>query len=168
MITLKKLYEIGADGTTFTKNGRINVFDPQPEDINIEDIAWALSYHATRWFGNGRCFFPVSQHCCAAYDMAMPRSRMAALLHDASEAYLLDLPKPIKEFLPDYKKVEHKLMLAIAEKFGFEYPLAPDVKKIDEILLGDEFITHIQFGVKHIWDPEFSRNQFLNRYNHIK
>jgi 5'-deoxynucleotidase YfbR-like HD superfamily hydrolase len=139
----------------------------QPEDIKIIDIAWSLSYHATRWFGKGHTFFPVSQHCCQAFDLASDKNKLAALLHDASEAYLLDLPKPIKGRMPEYQRIEDNLMLAIADKFGFEYPLNEEVKRIDRVLLEDEWVYYVQKNTKHIWDGQTAMSGFLKRFNKL-
>ncbi len=60
-------------------------------------------------------------------------------MHDASEAYLLDIPRPIKNKLSNYKEIEDNLMSLIASKFGFEYPLFPEVKAIDDLMLQREW-----------------------------
>lgn len=166
-MSIKEMYELGRDGSVKTRFGKINVFDPQPEDINIMDIAWSLSYHVTRWLGKGNGFFPVAQHCCHAFDLVSGENRMAALLHDASEAYILDMPKPIKERMPEYKKIEDKLMLAIADKFGFEYPLNEEVKRVDRVLLEDEWTYYVIKNEKNIWDGQTAMSGFLKRFNSI-
>jgi len=166
-MTIKEMNELGRDGSVKTRFGKINVFDPQPEDINIMDIAWSLSYHVTRWLGKGHGFFPVAQHCCHAFDLASSENKMAALLHDASEAYILDMPKPIKDRMPEYKEIEHNLMLAIADKFGFEYPLNEDVKMIDRVLLEDEWTYYVIKNEKDIWDSQTAMSGFLKRFNSI-
>lgn len=64
---------------------------------------------------------------------------LATLLHDASEAYLLDIPRPIKHMLPQYLEAEDKLMRIIAKKYGFEYPLPEEVKQLDKQFLEIEW-----------------------------
>lgn len=116
----------------------INVFEPTPEMICIEDIVHSLC-HQCRFGGHLPSFYSVAQHsanCCALSD---PEHKLAALLHDASEAYLLDIPRPIKKRLTHYKEIEHGLMLVIAAKFGFQYPLHDHVKQIDEMMLQTEW-----------------------------
>lgn len=100
----------------------VNVFEPTEEMICIEDIAHALS-NQCRFGGHLPVFYSVAQHSIIMSDKMHESHKLAALLHDASEAYLLDIPRPIKKGLSNYKEIEDKLMTAIAAKFGFEYPL---------------------------------------------
>jgi len=109
-------------------------FNPDPEMICIEDIAHALS-HQCRFGGHLPEFYSVAEHCYHVSNAVPAEHRLAGLLHDASEAYLLDIPRPLKSRLTNYKEVEDKLMRVIAQKFGFEYPLHESVKKADETLL---------------------------------
>lgn len=112
----------------------INVFDPRPEDICIEDIAHGLSLECR--FGKQLPeFYSVAQHSVLVSNLVWGRHKLAALLHDASEAYLGDVPSPIKKRLRDYKRVEKILMKAIAEKFGFEYPFHKSIKEADRHML---------------------------------
>lgn len=63
---------------------------------------------------------------------------MQGLLHDASEAYICDLPRPIKSYITNYKELEEQLMQCIAEKFNLSYPFDKEVKRIDTVLLATE------------------------------
>ncbi|MFC4230550.1 hypothetical protein ACFOW1_01520 [Parasediminibacterium paludis] len=78
---------------------------------------------------------------------------LQALMHDASEAYLMDIPTPIKAHLPDYKAIENNLMKVIAAKFGFDYPLSKAVKEADTLMLRHEWAA-IMLGRKvfPIWE----------------
>lgn len=116
----------------------INVFDPNPDLICIEDIAHGLSMQC-RFGGHTTHFYSVAQHSIEVSLMCSEPHELAGLLHDASEAYLLDIPRPIKKQLSGYKEVEGRLMKVIAEKFGFEYPLHKEVKRCDELALKDEW-----------------------------
>ncbi len=60
-------------------------------------------------------------------------------MHDASEAYLLDIPSPVKKKLQNYSEIEDRLMMLIAQKFGFSYPLNQDVKDADKLMLEMEW-----------------------------
>ena len=101
---------------------RVDIESPQAESIRIEDIAHATSF-LCRGSGQANYFFPVARHCvyCAREAMAQGFSRevvLACLLHDASEAYMTDVPKPIKDnLIPQYREYEDKLLDVIYEKF---------------------------------------------------
>ena len=94
---------------------------PRAEDIRIEDIAHALSL-ICRGNGHVKTFFSVGQHCihCAEEAIARghsPRVALACLLHDASEAYMSDVPRPFKPYLAEYRGFEDALMAVVYEKF---------------------------------------------------
>ena len=101
---------------------QVNIEDPRPETIDIADIAHALSF-ICRGCGNTKIFFPVARHCVWCAREARERGASAAvvlacLLHDASEAYMMDLPKPIKDnLLPQYRTYENNLLDRIYQKF---------------------------------------------------
>lgn len=94
---------------------------PNPADIDIKDIAHALSL-ICRGNGHVSCFYSVGEHCvnCALEAEAREYSRrviLACLLHDASESYLSDVPRPFKKYLKDYRMLEDKLLSCIYQKF---------------------------------------------------
>ena len=131
--------------TTFSKIN-FTPLEPQMEDIKIEDIAHALSLMC-RANGHYTEFYSVGAHCLNCYDEAVarretPRIRMACLLHDASEAYLSDITRPVKKNLEKYLEIEERLQNLIYEKFVGE-PLneyeRQMVKTIDDALLYWEF-----------------------------
>ncbi len=126
-----------------TYSGRqVDVFDPDPADIVIGDIAHALS-HQCRWGGHTKEFYSVAHHSLLVALKVPDELKLAALLHDASEAYLVDLPRPIKANLPGYVAAENHLMHVIAKKFGFEWPMHPDIAKADDDILHLEYRTHM-------------------------
>ena len=75
-------------------------YDPRPEQICIEDIAHGLSM-LCRFAGQCRFFFSVAEHSIAVAHLLPANLKLFGLLHDASEAYLADLPRPVKAGLPD-------------------------------------------------------------------
>lgn len=94
---------------------------PQAELICIEDIAHALSL-ICRGNGHVKSFFSVGQHCIFCAREAIERKysnrlALAALLHDASECYMSDVPRPFKKSLHDYQKQEDKLLDIIYTKY---------------------------------------------------
>lgn len=86
-------------------------------------------------------------------------------MHDASEAYLTDMPSPIKKKMPQYKEIEDGLMKVIAEKFGFQYPLPDEVHKADAKML------KIEWNLLVIMNADLTENVekiFLETYNELK
>ena len=95
--------------TTYTGK-HFDPANPDSELIDICDVAHALSL-TCRGNGHVKTFFSVGQHCinCALEAEARGYSRrlvLACLLHDASEAYMSDVPRPFKPFLPQYQEAE--------------------------------------------------------------
>lgn len=118
---------------------RFHPVDPRHEDIHIEDIAHALG-NICRFTGHTRSFYSVAQHSVLVSHSVPLEYALEALLHDASEAYLADIAKPVKSLyaLRDYEKLENLVMLAISQKFGFEYPFHPIIKEADGRMLFTE------------------------------
>jgi hypothetical protein len=92
-----------------------------------------------------------------------------ALMHDASEAYLIDLPKPIKNKLEDYKRVEDDMMRLIANKFGFNYPLNDYVKFVDnqmfQVEWGALMLNNPDVIGLQCWTPENAKTIFLQTFD---
>lgn len=121
---------------TFTGK-RFMVKAPDPKSIVIEDIAIPLS-RCCRYAGHCRRFYSVAEHCVLVAERASEKNKLTALMHDASEAYLVDIPRPIKPLLTNYYDLEDGIMRAIADKYGFEWPLPAEVKNLDNSILVDE------------------------------
>src|SRR5690606_28894528 len=98
----------------------IDVLNPNPDLIDINDIAHSLSMQC-RFGGHTKVFYSVAQHSVECAKRVSPEFQLAALLHDASEAFLLDIPSPIKHRLTNYKEIENTLMQVIAKKFSFQW-----------------------------------------------
>jgi len=111
-------------------------FDPRPEDIDIRDIARSLALQC-RFTGHIREFYSVAEHSwlCSYYATGF---ELQGLLHDASEAYLGDVAKPIRPFFTGYAEAEDRIMHCIAEKFGFDWPMSAVVANADFRLLATE------------------------------
>jgi len=127
---------IGGWIQTFTGD-RIYPLDPQPDEISIEDIAHSLSMQC-RYNGHCNNFYSVAEHSLLLSYLVDPEYALDALLHDSSEAYLADIPRPIKPFLKGYYEHEDALMHKIADKFKFNWPLPDQVKEYDMRILNDE------------------------------
>ena len=150
----------------------MNVFEPTLEMICIEDIAHALS-NQCRFSGHLPDFYSVAQHSIAMSNLMHESHKLAALLHDASEAYLLDIPSPIKKGLSNYKEIEDRLMTLIAEKFGFDYPLHEKLKEVDDYMLQWEW-NRLMLGSKALFpiitclEPKEAKQKFLDAYYKLK
>jgi 5'-deoxynucleotidase YfbR-like HD superfamily hydrolase len=117
----------------------IDPLAPDPELITLVDIAHALS-NICRWNGHTMKFYSVAEHCIFVQNLVESREdKIAAMLHDASEAYIADVSRPVKHRLKNYFEIEDDLMMVIAKKFGFQYPLSAEVKKADEYSLNWEW-----------------------------
>jgi 5'-deoxynucleotidase YfbR-like HD superfamily hydrolase len=111
---------------------RLDLLDPSPLDVEIEDIAHGLA-RVARWNGQteGAHIYSVAQHALLVEALArtkVPRlggqARLAALLHDAPEYVIGDMISPFKAVIGDgYKAVEHRLLAAIHRRFGLPAPL---------------------------------------------
>lgn len=100
-----------------TISGKKIVYDDlRPEMFDIRDIAHALS-NICRFGGHIEQFYSVAQHSVMVSKIVPKHLALAALLHDASEAYLSDIVRPAKRMLPQYKELELKLQLVIEERF---------------------------------------------------
>lgn len=114
--------------------------EPQIEEIDIIDIAHALAYQC-RFAGHIKKFYSVAEHSWRASYLVPEQDALWALLHDASEAYLVDLPRPLKKYSEmgeAYQKIEKNLMLLICDRFGLGYQMPASVKVIDNVLLRTE------------------------------
>lgn len=121
---------------TYT-GGQFWPLDPRPDDIRIEDIAAALS-KLCRYGGHCTRFYSVAEHSVHVAAAAPEQYRLDALLHDAAEAYLVDVPRPVKRYLANYHEIEERLDDMIAKRFHLAWPRPPVVKMLDDAILVDE------------------------------
>lgn len=125
--------------------------EPTAEDVDVEDIAQALSKQC-RFAGHINKFYSVAEH--SLYVSYLAKNPLEGLLHDASEAYLVDMPSPIKAELPEYRKVEEGIMGVVAKKWGFEWPMSADTHDCDRVMLIEE-ATHLLNNCDWINDPRY-------------
>jgi uncharacterized protein len=107
-----------------------------PADIAIEDIAHALSMQC-RFGGHVREFYSVAEHSIRCAHLVPQDQALHALLHDASEAYLMDMTRPVK-YQPEmsaYRDVEKRCERALAIRFGIPEEKTPEIERADKALL---------------------------------
>lgn len=115
--------------TTFTGR-KIDLRNVDASDIDIRDVAWSLAQQC-RFGGHCQSFYSVAEHCLLVTDMVDRLHGRWALLHDAAEAYLGDLARPVKALLPEFEDMETLILRAIAERFGLEPDMPEEVAVAD-------------------------------------
>jgi hypothetical protein len=102
------------------RSGRkFDFYTAVPSDVDILDIATALSLQC-RWNGQVKSpdhFISVAEHSMLVSAVVSPGNRLWGLLHDGSEAYVADIPKPLKRLLPEYIEFENRVQEKILSKF---------------------------------------------------
>jgi uncharacterized protein len=177
---------------TTASNKHLDYLYPHPNDITIEDIASGLS-NIPRWAGQIKRFYSVAEHCiimdnayCGSVENPDPEVRRAILLHDATEAYMGDIARPLKAQLPEYRRIEKRLDIIIKLKFGISTNLEIQeiVYTFDERALKSEALARggdinwlsdekykdvevIPFFVIHYYHPEDIKTVFLERWKKI-
>lgn len=157
--------------------------DPRGSELSIADIAHALSM-TCRFGGHTDVFYSVAQHCVLASRTVAEEFAYAALMHDAAEALIGDIPSPLKAMLPCYRALEKKVEMAVFDRFNVPFPLPPEVKHADLVMLGTErrdlmqptttggewsVLKGIEPREREIvpWSPAGAYNRFMNRYEDL-
>lgn len=144
----------GNDPYIMTHSGqRLYYAYPERFEYSLKDIGHALS-NLCRYAGQGG-WFSVAQHCLYVAELLEPRDKLRGLLHDASEAFMVDVPGPLKhmDFMSGYRELEERVTLAINEQFG----LSPDgeadlrVKSVDVAVRWPE-ANYIGLTREAMWD----------------
>jgi 5'-deoxynucleotidase YfbR-like HD superfamily hydrolase len=181
---LKDLNDPGNDTgpLILTVGGRtLDVHHPLESAFDIEDIAHGLS-NAARYNGHTRQFYSVAQHSVLVSHVVPPPFAFAGLLHDAAEAYLSDVAKPLKLLLPDYNEAEERVETVLLRRFGLPARLPPHIKEADVRLLVTEQrdlmppgtdrwaleqgIRPLEHRIEPL-PPEQARRQFLDRFREL-
>lgn len=172
---------------TLASGRRFWPFAPSHEDIEIEDIALALS-NVCRFNGHCHKFYSVAEHSVHCSEVVPPEFAFAALMHDATEAYVGDMISPIKKYDPVFEELEAGVWLAICEKYSLSVDLPSIVKWADSAVLKAEardlllpfgapkfdsiqvepppglYIWNASLGIEP-WNPDQARIAFLDRFH---
>ncbi|MBI5480351.1 MAG: phosphohydrolase [Deltaproteobacteria bacterium] len=111
--------------------------EPRPADVDVRDIAHSLAMQC-RFNGHCRPFYSVAEHSVRVSRILEGRERLWGLLHDAAEAYISDLPRPLKATAPGFRAAEDRLLEVIVTRFGLPWPMPAAVAHADEVLLATE------------------------------
>jgi len=152
--------------------------DPRANEVFIEDIAHSLSMQC-RYAGHCLRYYTVAEHSVLMARHLRPEGvevALWALLHDASEAYLVDVPRPVKPYLEGYKAAEAKVMAAVCDRFGLPHEMPAIVHEADERIIADEMVNLVPMdwhgkhrnplGVKlQHWSPDDAKAEFLATFD---
>jgi len=164
--------------TIKTRHGAYFDFeDPEGSVILLGDIAHALG-HLCRFTGHTQQFYSVAEHSVHASYLVPLEDALAALMHDAAEAYVGDVSRPLKSLLPGFREIEHRVERAVLARFSIPQPLPPSVKRADMMLLRVEQVFAMDCadqwpdleGVPmpdvelQFWPPEIAALKFRRRF----
>jgi len=117
--------------------GTFHPVAPREEEVDLRDIAHSLSL-LCRFNGHCLRFYSVAEHSVRVSRLLPPGLRLWGLLHDAGEAYLTDLPRPVKGQMPRFREIEDGILEVIARVFGLSWPMPPEVHAADNTMLATE------------------------------
>lgn len=160
-------------------------FNPKARDIDIEDIAHALS-NSCRFTGHCRRFYSVAEHCYHVSKLCSKEDALWGLLHDASEAYIADIASPVKKNkkFEYYRVLENNLMNEVSVKFNLGIE-PPSVKIADRLMLAVEMenlmpqsdwkrqLASVSDNIAlptvrlETWLPSRARDMFLYRFKEL-
>lgn len=110
--------------------------DPEGSLFDIEDIAHGLA-HVCRYAGQCRDFYSVAEHSILVSEV-VEEYKFEALMHDASEAFIGDVTRPLKQLLPEFKRIEANVEDAIVNRFGLNRRSKASIKRADLRVLAAE------------------------------
>lgn len=154
---------------------------PDPSKIHIEDIAHALAMNC-RYAGHVKRFYSVAEHSYHISHAVSPQNALWGLLHDASEAYIADIVRPVKHRMPEYREIERGLMWAICKKFDIGQLQPDEVSDADLRIVIDEKTLLLSpepapwqaleglkpLGVRvEAWSPTEAELYFLGRFSQL-
>lgn len=167
--------------TIATASGRyFNFLNPDHADISITDIAVGLS-NTCRFGGQCKRFYSVAEHCVLMSYIVPEGFERIALMHDAAEAFTGDVPKPLKQLLPDFAVIEKRVESAVAAAFILPSEMPQEIKVADRKMLCAEQVqvmgnsdqwVHTQSTtpadvVVLFWTPKRAEQAFIDRYNEL-
>lgn len=168
------------EGILLLSGEMYNYQDPHSNVFDIEDVATGLS-KICRFAGHLPVFYSVAQHSYYVSYCVDERYALDGLLHDATEAFLVDVPTPLKAQLPDYQRLERLHEAYVLSRFGVDYPLHKEVHRADKAVFAaevrdlrpDDWEAYGLDGVIPFewyidpWPPNTAKQMFLQRYKEL-
>jgi uncharacterized protein len=155
---------------------------PDPKDVTIIDIAHHLS-HQCRYSGATTFMYSTAQHCCLLADYVekgsgSPSDILQMLMHDAAEAYLIDMPRPIKQHMPEFRVWDRSIQMCVRSWLGFgDIPIPSWQDELDSRIIVDERAQVMSdsgndwghnldpLGIEIVpWLPQIAEQEFRMRY----
>ena len=164
---------------------KFDILQPHPDMVRIEDIAHALS-HQCRFTGHTSRFYSVSEHSMHVAWLCPTEDALWGLLHDASEAYIADLARPVKHMTPvgePYRIIEDRIMKAVCARFNLIPEMPGSVKRADGQMLFVEkkqLMPGVPWGndwgvdlsllpevTLECYEPKVAKEMFLSVYSNL-
>lgn len=153
--------------------------NPTPDMIDLKDIAHALAF-SCRYNGQCKMFYSVAEHSVYVSRMVPEEHALAALLHDAAEAYVGDIVRGVKHLVHGFSEMEDKILSMILMKYGCHPVLDPCIKKADnEILYWEKEVLmpgHFEWNIPkpeqrveiYCWQPDVAEDVFMERFHELR
>jgi uncharacterized protein len=156
----------------------VDLLDPASSQFTLDDIAHGLA-NLCRYSGQCSEFYSVAEHSILVSEVAEQHA-LEALLHDAAEAFLGDITRPLKQLLPDFKIIENRIQSVIMLRFGLSAQIPLEVKKADLQVLAAEQAQIMPPGLNSwaqaaniipasiqvsCWTPHVAKAKFLERFH---
>lgn len=142
--------------------------NPKAEDFEVEDVARGLATEY-RYAGQTDEPYSVAQHAvhCSTQPGTL-EEQYERLHHDDPEFIMKDMPKPLKNLLPDYRVIEEKVTAIVNAKFGIPYPLSESCHRVDKEIFDWEYAGLMlkQFSID-VWDVATAESVWLSRHHYL-
>jgi len=169
---------------TLLGNGRLfDLMSPSIGDMDLPTMAHALS-NICRYAGHTKRFYSVAEHCCRVASMVGQKHKLCALMHDATETFVSDIPSPIKDLFPEIRLLETSLWFAIGKRYPLPTSLPVAVHRADKEISLEEsayllprMLSPSELGIKWVhkvpmtarettlgdfgWPPEEAKKRWL-------
>lgn len=153
--------------------------DPRADEVFIEDIAWSLA-HLCRYNGHSSMFYSVAEHSVLVSQVLDGTGyELCGLMHDGTEAYCADVPRPLKAMLTGYAAIEDGIWRVVAERFGLPAVMPKAVHVADDSvmlaekspLMGDTYKwacpgTPANVTIRGL-DPRAAYSLFMDRFRSL-